>query len=118
MDEAGREAREAVRRLGRRGRTSRVPVAVREKVLRYAERERQRGTSWRRIAVTVGLSSTAVQRWAGETPPARRRLAPVTVTTPAVAAPVEPGLTLVTPTGYRLEGLGLEAAVGLLRSLS
>ena len=116
MDEAGREAREAVRRLGRRGPTSRVPVAVREKVLRYAELERRRGTSWRRIAATVGLSSTAVQRWAVATPRARRRLAPVTVTTPT--APLDDGLTLVTPTGYRLEGLRLETALGVLRSLS
>ncbi len=118
MDEAGREAREAVRRLGRRGPTSRVPVAVREKVLWYAERERRRGTSWRRIAATVGLSSTALQRWAAARPPARRRLAPVTVTEPASAAPAEAGVTLVTPTGYRLEGLGLEAALGVLRHLS
>ena len=117
MDETAREAREAVRRLGRRGPTSRVPVAVREKVLRYAGIERRRGTSWRHIAATVGLSSTAVQRWAVVAPRAQRRLAPVTVTTPA-AVPTEDGITLVTPTGYRLEGLRLEAALGVLRSLS
>ena len=117
MDETAREAREAVRRLGRRGPTSRVPVAVREKVLRYAEIERRRGTSWRRIAATVGLSGTAVQRWAVATPRARSRLAPVTVPTPT-ALPADDSITLVTPTGYRLEGLRLEAALGLLHSLS
>jgi hypothetical protein len=64
MDRLEVQAREAVKGLGRRGRTQRIPTAVRERVVAYARVARARGVSWRRIARAVGLSTAGVQRFA------------------------------------------------------
>jgi hypothetical protein len=40
------------------------------------------------------------------------------VTTPQLASVPVSGLTLVAPGGYRVEGLSIETAAGLLRALS
>src|SRR2546430_8181386 len=71
----GRSARAAVAALGPRGRTSRIPDAVRAEVLAYARRELAAGRSWAGIAHAVGLSAGALQNWAQTPAPARRLLA-------------------------------------------
>jgi hypothetical protein len=47
MDRLERQAREVVKALGARGRTQRVPEAVRVQVVSYARAARERGVSWR-----------------------------------------------------------------------
>ena len=80
MDRLEVQAREAVRSLGRRGRTQRIPTAVRERVVAYARVARARGVSWRRIARSVGLSTAGVQRFAHVRPsPPQASLVPVVV---------------------------------------
>jgi hypothetical protein len=61
----------------------------------------------------VGLSVGSLKNWS-QTPPARR-LVPVAVT----AAPEgpTPALIIVSPGGYRVEGLDLSSATALLRAL-
>ena len=109
----GRGARAAVAALGRRGRTTRIPDAVRARVLAYARRQRAAGQSWTRIARVVGLSVGALKNWSRLPVPART-LVPVAVATPAVPAPP---LVVVSPGGYRVEGLDLATASALLRAL-
>src|SRR5512145_873380 len=110
MDRLEVQAREAVRGLGRRGRTQRIPVAVRERVVAYARVARTRGVSWRRIARAVGLSTAGVQRFAqAKLPPPQASLVPVIVPAPTPeSSHAETGLTLLTPSGHRLERLSLE----------
>ena len=100
-EDDGYLARAAVAALGPRGRTSRIPDAVRAEVLAYARRERAAGRSWARIAHAVGLSAGALKNWS-QTP-----------------APEVPGaaLVVVSPGGYRIEGLDLTTATALLRAL-
>jgi hypothetical protein len=88
---------------------------VRAEVLAYARHERAAGRSWARIASTVGLSAGALANWAQSPPPARR-LMPVAV---APLAPEIPGaaLVVVSPGGYRVEGLDVPTATALLRAL-
>ena len=111
----GSSARAAVAALGPRGRTSRIPDAVRAEVLAYARGARAAGRSWAGIAHAVGLSAGAVKNWS-QTPAPARRLVPVAVATPA---PEGPGaaLVVVSPGGYRVEGLDLATATALLRAL-
>ena len=111
----GSLARAAVVALGPRGRTSRIPDAVRAEVLAYARRARAAGRSWAGIAHAVGLSAGALKNWS-QTPPAPPRLVPVGVAAPA---PDTPGaaLVVVSPGGYRVEGLDLATATALLRAL-
>src|SRR2546428_10423762 len=82
----GRSARAAVAALGPRGRTSRIPDAVRAEVLAYARGERAAGRSWTGIAHAVGLSAGALKNWS-QTPAPARRLAPAAGATPAPAGP-------------------------------
>jgi hypothetical protein len=120
MDRLEVQAREAVRSLGRRGRTQRIPAPVRERVVAYARVARARGVSWRRIARAVGLSTSGVQRFAAARPSyPQAALVPVVVQAPTPESwHAAAGLTLLTPSGYRLERLSFEDAVALLRALS
>ena len=104
-------ARGAVKALGQRGRTTRVPEAVRVVVLAYARGARSAGETWAGIAENVGLSQTALQRWHGRGP---KKLVPVVVAKPPAQ---QTRLTLTTAGGERLEGLGLEDAVRIVRAL-
>lgn len=82
-------------------------------MLAYTRRQRAAGQSWARIARRVGLSVGSLKNWS-QTPPPARTLVPV-----AVAAAERPAaaLVVVSPGGYRLEGLDLPTATALLRAL-
>ena len=101
--------------LGQRGRTTRIPDAVRARVLTYARRQRAAGHSWVRIARAVGLSVGSLKNWS-RTPPPARTLVPEEVATRAPEVPVA-ALVVVSPGGYRAEGLDLATATALLRAL-
>ena len=110
------EARRAVASLGKRGKTTRVPDSVRRIVLDYIGEARADGMPWDEISNSVGLSKTAMQRWERAKPVRRGRVKPVTVKTVTVAVR-PPRLVLITSRGDRLEGLGVEQAVTVLRGL-
>ena len=80
----------------------------------YARQERAAGESWGRIARAVGLSAGALKNWS-RTPPAARTLVPVEVAATATMAPTP--IVVVSPGGYRVEGLDLATASALLRVL-
>jgi transposase len=111
-EDDGGGARAAVAALGRRSRTSRIPDAVRAQVVAYARRQRPAGRSWQRIARGIGVSAGSLQNWA-RAPAAPRTLVPVTV----AAAEPAPSLVVVSPGGYRVEGLDVATASALLRAL-
>ena len=111
----GRIARAAIAALGQRGRTSRIPDAVRAQILAYARRERAVGRSWHRIAGAVGVSVGSLTNWSRMPAPACR-LVPVAVTARAPES-VAPRLVVVSPGGYRVEGLDLSTVTALLRAL-
>ena len=111
---SGRTVRAAVEALGPRGRTTRIPDPIRARVVAYARQERAAGQSWARIARTVGLSAGALKNWS-RTPPAARTLVPVEVAATATMPPMP--LVVVSPDGYRVEGLDLATASALLRAL-
>jgi hypothetical protein len=95
----------------------RVPREVRDEVCRYAARRRKRGAPWAAIARETGLDVRKLQRWNTR---ARRRSS-VAVLRPVEVLPAsEPAetLTLISPAGVRVEGLGLEQAAHLLRLLA
>jgi len=120
--EALREACRALRELGERGRTTRVPQRARRAVLAYVEAARDEGLAWRHIAREVGLSETALRRWRGENGGGEHvALLPVEVISEeeavVVASPARDDvslLTLITPGGYRVEGLGVDELAALL----
>jgi hypothetical protein len=118
MSDPAAEVCAALAALGKRGRTTRIPDDVRAMVVRYARQQRRRGVSWRTIATKLGLSATAMQRWAKRSERSRPRraaaLVPVQVREERLE---ERGLAVVTPSGARVEGLSLAAAVHVLQQL-
>jgi DNA-binding transcriptional regulator YiaG len=119
MDQAARQLRRAIAKLGRRrGRPEQIPAAIRNGVLKYMRQHRGNGVNRNGLARAVGVSVTTLKRWENtaaerEQP---RALVPVAVRVPPGGA--ERQLALITPGGVRLEGLGVEEAAWLLRELS
>ncbi len=115
MKTSATAAQRAVQALGARGKTTRIPEDVRVVVLGYAGQARSAGQSWRAISETVGLSTSALQRWNSAGLP-RGKLKPVVIAD-AVPPAERAGLVLATASGERLEGLGVEEAIRVLRGL-
>lgn len=111
------ELRELRRRLDSipRGRGRRIPVELRAQVTAWVAKHRKRGDSWSELVRKTGVSMLALQRWSSS--PARRSvmLRRVEVTE---AAPAERTVTLVAPTGIRIEGVTIADVIAILRRLT
>lgn len=112
-----RELEQLKREVGRleRGRGRRYPCALRERIVRYARSRRAEGHSWARIGEELSMPWETLRRWSrvGES---SKAMVPVEVVPAAVVA--EGGVAVVSPTGWRLEGLDVREAVAVLRALS
>jgi len=119
MQTSGSTARSAVEALGTRGRTTRISDEVRGVVLAHAREARAAGQPWTEIAEKVGLSTSALQRWNRADPKRDRKKASLMPVVIAEGAPpaVRSSVVFVTAHGDRLEGLGVEDAIRLLRGL-
>ena len=92
----------------RRYRGARYPDGVRERLVAFAREQRDAGVGWHRIGAAVGVRGETLRRWCSGRPSGR--LVPVHVVG-------QPAVTLVSPTGWRVEGLSLTDAATLLRAL-
>ena len=114
-DSLKQRAAVAVRSLGKRGRTTRIPDPVRRAVVAYAERARASGRSWKAISQEVGLSASLLVRWHRGP---RKTPAPGFIPVRIAAAAAAPSrLVLITPGGHRIEGLDTAQAIELLRQI-
>ncbi len=88
------------------------PEGLRSEVVSYAQSRRASGAGVRLIAEELGLSLSGLSRWLKKAVQFRSvRVAR------AVPVPVSAELVLVTPHGFRLEGLSTSQALDLLREL-
>lgn len=114
----------AVRSLGTRGRTTRIPPDVRAAILAYAVVARRDGRPWHEIAATVGVSVAVLHNWQRSSlpSPAPGRRGTSRLLVPVVVRDEKHHqarvLTLVTPGGHRVEGLGVAELVDVLRRLA
>ena len=92
----------------------RCPEPLREEIVKFARQRQGAGLSVLKIADELGLSTSGLSRWLNA---GKSKLRPVRVaeTLPVLASSP---LVLVTPDGYRLEGLNTASAVDLLRRLA
>lgn len=97
----------------------RYPTAAREAVTAYALRRRDQRASWARIADEVGMAFETVRRWCLRERAAAGRIAPVEVVVDGtrVRHAGHSEVAIVSPSGFRLEGLEPAAAVAALKAL-
>jgi transposase len=93
-----------------------VPSEVKARVRLYALGRREQGATLSQIGDELGLSVRNVQRWSATGGGARRGRAIVPVAVEVIAER-RATVSVVSPSGYRLEGVGLDEAVQLLRAL-
>jgi transposase-like protein len=108
-------ARRALAGLGRRGRTTAIPDEVREVLVAYALKQRERGKSWAAIARALGVSSSGLIRWSRGAVSRCEGAVPVEVRVEEPSA--DAAVALVSPAGYRVEGLRVSEALAALREL-
>lgn len=112
---AGMGELEAIRRAlrGREaGAGRRYAPELQRRIVRWAELRRDGGTSVEGLAAALGIRVDTLRRWLGSR--STRALIPVHV----VSEPTQPlTLTLISPSGFRVEGLGVTQTAALLREL-
>ena len=116
MDAAIRQLRSTTRQLARGKHPSgvRYPAPFRDAVVTLAQTRLGHGQSRARIARDVGISFPTLVAWLD-----RPGLRPVAVVSEADPAPARrSGVVLVTPQGFRIEGLDGGALVAVLRALT
>ena len=97
--------------------------------MRYLAYAQEKGETVREVTKKLGVSEPTLQAWRrGQTPGSKARragernvpLVPVVVQPRKAEASVQSpaSLTVVTPQGWRVEGLGVESAADLLRRLA
>lgn len=101
--------------FGERGRTFRYPEEFQDRMVAWAHAQRDQGTTQAEISRQVDVPWETIRRWTDRRADQAEQtestsLVPVQI---AGAAPVsaDKGLVLVSPDGWRLEGLDAEQAV-------
>jgi hypothetical protein len=110
-----KEAEKLRRELARveTGRGKRYPAELRQRVVAWASRRHAEGASWETIKAELGQKFDTVRRWCLSTRPSRA-LARVRV----VSERAEPRLvSVVSPAGFRIDGVTMADAAVLLREL-
>ena len=105
-----------------RGRGTRYPSAERTRLLKAAHRHRAEGWSWARIGAALGLPGETLRWWSqrdtrADDRPARKVGSMVPITIVPATERSEATLTLVAPSGWRIEGLSVAVALDVLRRL-
>lgn len=104
-----------------RGRGRRFSPETRGMIARAAGRLREEGQSWPMIGRALGLPTETPRRlWLSKTTRTRRgsgAFLPVAVADHGVTGVARAGLVVVSPAGFRVEGLDAMQAADLLRRL-
>lgn len=88
----------------------------RDAITQQARRMRAEGMKMSAIVSELGVSSLSLTKWLKESRPAPAFL-PVQVVGAGVTTNTSADMTLVTPSGYRVEGLTPDTLLALLRQL-
>jgi hypothetical protein len=113
---AAARLRGQVAAVGARYRGARIPPQLRAELITHARAWRAAGASMRTIAAALGVAPESIRRWTQSPAAPSPVLVPIRV---VAARPVgmTPALTLVSPRGFRVEGLDLADVGALLAAL-
>ena len=113
MGASGRALRQALA-VRERGRGKAVPAELKARVRAHAQERRRQGATYQQIGDELGVPMESVRRWSLAEALVSRRTAAVPV---QVVTEPRSGISIVSPSGFRLEGLELQDAVAVLRAL-
>lgn len=115
MDDQVKQFRAAVQKLGGPGRGRRYPQALRDLAVSYRAETQAAGRSLRAAAADLGIAEATLDRWVSSAGQEgwQGGLQEVVLADSVSSSP----LSVVTPGGYRVEGLSLPEITTLLRSL-
>jgi hypothetical protein len=113
QDREFRELSRALQTFKRRG-EARYPAKLRARIRAWVIARRERGDWWTEIGEALGISTQTLVRWAEASSSAAPEMKAVDV----IDAPPIGTVTLVAPTGLRIEGVSIEAAIALLRGIA
>jgi hypothetical protein len=89
-----------------------MPADLKQRVSAWLARKRATGSTVAELASEIGLAAGTVLRWSAEAP--TRAIVPVRV----IADRAEPrAVSVISPTGFRIDGITLAEAAWLLREL-
>ena len=111
-----RELRDLVRsvvKFRRRG-AARYPAKLRARISAWVSARRERGDWWTEISAALGIPTQTLVRWVE----ARGAVVGEMKVVDVIDAPPIGTVTLVAPTGLRIEGVSIEAAIVILRGIA
>ena len=101
--------------FGERGRTFRYPEAFQDRVVAWAHAQREQGTTQAEISRQVDVPWETIRRWSDLRADQGSQTESTSLVPVQIAGVAQPqagmGLVLVSPDGWRLEGLDTEQAV-------
>ena len=114
MDQQAARLRRELSRV-EKGRGKRYPAELRARVSEWARQRHAEGASWEAIKRELGQRFDTVRRWcSSERAPVARAIVPVRVVSEPSAERV---VSVVSPLGFRIDGVRLSEAAALLREL-
>ena len=96
-----------------RGRGKRFAAELRERVIELGLRRRADGASWALIGSELGMNYETVRRWCIEKRQPKMRRVEIVATPSEANGPI----AVVSPSGFRAEGLTVRDAVMMLATL-
>jgi hypothetical protein len=87
---------------------------LRERITTWVAERRARGDWWCDLSREIGVSAETLRRWSAPRPGPTTTMRPVDV----IDAPPVGTVTLVSPTGIRIEGVTVADAIAILRGLA
>ena len=103
----------ALETFRRRG-DARYPAKLRARITAWVIARRDRGGWWTEISETLGIPAQTLVRWAEASGSAVGEMKAVAV----IDEPPTGTVTLIAPTGLRIEGVSIDAAIAILRGIA
>ena len=107
-----RDLARAITAFRKRG-DARYPATLRARITAWVIARRDRGEWWTEISEAIGLPTQTLVRWS-DASSASSEMKMVNV----IDAPPIGTVTLVAPSGLRIEGVSIDAAIEILRGIA